>query len=142
MARFVDLVCVEGPDRGMRFSIEAGSYRVLARAQDDSTSTVQMTPDGSRVLAGDAQARADHHFTRGGDRSRTAFRRRGPDIVLRDNSVSRTHALVFVDDHTVSVADLMSTNGTKVNGAGVTDIDVREGDVIHLGKTKLRVEDG
>jgi len=142
MARFVDLVAVEGPDKGMRFTIEGGSYRVLARAQDDSTSTVQMTPDGSRVLDNDAQARADQHLSRGADRSRTAFRRRGPDIVLKDGSVSRTHALVFVEDETISVADLMSTNGTKVNGQGVTDADVREGDVIHLGKTKLRVEPG
>ncbi len=141
MARFIDLVAVEGPDRGMRFSIEEGSYRVLARAHDDSTSTIAMAKDGSRALDEGAQARADQLFAKSST-SRTAFRKRGPDIVLKDTSVSRTHALVFVDKDTVSVCDLMSTNGTKVNGATIADLDVRAGDVIHLGKTKLRVEDG
>jgi pSer/pThr/pTyr-binding forkhead associated (FHA) protein len=147
MARFVDLVAVEGPDRGMRYTVEEGSYRVLARAQDDSTATVQMTNDGARALDKDAQARADEALrgpgTRGtGDRARTAFRKRGPDIVLKDGSVSRTHALVFVERDAISVADLMSTNGTRVNGDTIRDVDLREGDVIHLGKTKLRVEEG
>jgi pSer/pThr/pTyr-binding forkhead associated (FHA) protein len=36
----------------------------------------------------------------------------------------------------------MSTNGTRVNGTPITDVDLREGDVIHLGKTRLRVEEG
>jgi hypothetical protein len=144
MGRFVDLVAVEGPDKGMRYTIEEGSYRVLARAQDDSASTLHMTPDGARVLDTDAQVRADGLFQRrvGPDRSRTAFRKRGPDIILTDGSVSRTHALVFVEENAVSVADLMSTNGTRVNGATITDVDLSEGDVIHLGKTKLQVEEG
>jgi pSer/pThr/pTyr-binding forkhead associated (FHA) protein len=143
MARFVDLVVVEGPDKGMRYAVEEGSYRVLARAADDTQSTLQMTPDGDRALDKEAQARLDALFAdaaRG--RARTAYRKRGPDIVLHDGSVSRTHALIFIDKTAASVADLMSTNGTKVNGAVVGDVDVVEGDVIHVGKTKLRVEDG
>ena len=145
MARFVDLVAVEGPDKGMRYSIEEGTYRVLARHQDDAQSTLQMTADGDRALDREAQARVDElgltHGERAG-RSRTGFRKRGPDIVLNDGSVSRTHALVFVDKDSVSVADLMSTNGTKVNGGVVKDVDLNEGDVIHVGKTRLRVEEG
>ncbi len=144
MARFVDFVAVEGPDRGMRYTVEEGSYRVLARAQDDSTSTIQMTPEGDRLLDKQAQSRAEQLFARheSSDRSRTAFRKRGPDIILKDGSVSRTHALIFVDKDAISVADLMSTNGTRVNGTGINDTDLREGDVIHLGKTRLRVEEG
>lgn len=129
----------------MRYTIEEGSYRVLARAQDDSTSTVQMTPDGARLLDRAAEGRAEELFARrspGADRSRTAFRKRGPDIILRDTSVSRTHALVFVAADAISVADLMSTNGTRVNGSSIADVDLQGGDVIHLGKTKLRVEEG
>ena len=58
MPRFVDFVAVEGPDRGMRYTVEEGSYRVLARAQDDSASTVQMTPEGDRLLDPQARSRA------------------------------------------------------------------------------------
>lgn len=150
MARFVDLVAVEGPDKGMRYSIEEGTYRVLARAQEDSQSTLQMTPEGDRALDREAQQRVDELFSgrtsadggRSAGRARTGFRKRGPDIVLKDGSVSRTHALVFVDKDSISLADLMSTNGTKVNGGLVSDVDLREGDVVHVGKTRLRIEEG
>ncbi len=139
MARFVDLVAVEGPDKGMRFTIEENTYRVLARQSDERSSTLQMTPDGDRALDRELEQHVDDVLSR---RTRTSFKKRGPDIVLRDGSVSRTHALVFVEKNVVSVVDLMSTNGTKVNGAQIKDVDVKEGDVIHLGKTKLKVEDG
>lgn len=141
MARFVDLLAVEGPDKGMRFSIEENTYRVLARASDERSSTLQMTADGDRALDKDQEQLVDEALSmrRG---LRTQFKKRGPDIVLRDGSVSRTHALVFVEKGAVSVVDLMSTNGTKVNGNLVKDVDVQEGDVIHIGKTKLKIEDG
>lgn len=140
MARFVDLVAVEGPDKGMRYTVEEGTYRVLARASEDlAASTIQMTPDGDRALDKQQEALVDDVL---GQRTRTAVRKRGPDVALRDTSVSRTHALVFVEKQSASVVDLMSTNGTKLNGALVKDVDIKAGDVIHIGKTKLRVEDG
>lgn len=141
MARFVDLLAVEGPDKGMRFTIEENTYRVLARASDERSSTLQMTPDGDRALDKEQAQLVDEVLSarRG---LRTQFKKRGPDIVLRDGSVSRTHALVFVEKGAVSVVDLMSTNGTKVNGNLVKDVDVNEGDVIHIGKSKLKIEDG
>ncbi len=143
MARFVDLVAVEGPDKGMRYTVEEGTYRVLAREQNDSTSTLQMTTDGDAALDKNAQQMVDEMFSgKSVGRARLGFRKRGPDIVLKDRSVSRTHALVFVDKEIISVADLMSTNGTKVNGGIITDVDLNEGDVVHLGKTRLRVEEG
>ena len=134
MARFVDLVAVEGPEKGMRYTVEEGTYRVLARAADERSSTLQMTPEGDRAL--------DIEQERLVGTTRAHMKKRGPDIALRDGSVSRTHALVFVDKASVSVVDLMSTNGTKVNGAIVRDVDVKNGDVIHIGKTKLKVEPG
>jgi hypothetical protein len=143
MARFVDLVAIEGPDKGMRFTIEENTYRVLARAADERSSTLQMTPDGDRALDRDQAQLVDEIFAaRSRGSTRTQFKKRGPDIVLRDGSVSRTHALVFVEKTGASVVDLMSTNGTKVNGNIVRDVDLKEGDVIHIGKTKLRIEDG
>lgn len=139
MARFVDLVAVEGPDKGMRYTVEEGTYRVLARVSDEQSSTLQMTPDGDRALDKEQEALVDDVLSA---RTRTGARKRGPDVVLRDGSVSRTHALVFVEKKSASVVDLMSTNGTKLNGALVKDVDIKVGDVIHIGKTKLRVEDG
>lgn len=142
MTRFIDLVALEGPDKGMRWSVEQGTYRVLARAQDERSSTVQMTPDGDRALDKEQEKLVGELFTQRQRSLRTHMKKRGPDIVLKDGSVSRTHALIFVDGEGGSVADLMSTNGTRVNNAQVKDAELKAGDVIHIGKTRLRIEDG
>lgn len=142
MARFVDLVAIEGPEKGMRWSVEEGAYRVIARSEDERNSTLQMTPDGDRALDKDQAQLVDSWFQARGSQTRRGFKKRGPDIVLRDSSVSRTHALVFVDKDGASIVDLMSTNGTKVNDKPVRDVDVAAGDVVWVGKTKLRIEDG
>jgi pSer/pThr/pTyr-binding forkhead associated (FHA) protein len=142
MARFIDLVAVEGPERGMRYAIEENTYRVVGRAFDDGSSmTVRVTPDGDRALDYEQTAVVDE-LLRGRSRAGRSVARRGHDIALRDPSVSRTHALVFVEAGKATVADLVSTNGTKVNGAPVRDVALQPGDVIHLGKTRLRVEEG
>lgn len=143
MARFVDLEVVSGPEEGMRYTVESGTYRVLGRAGDDTESTVQMNREGDRVLDSDQQAVVEGMLDARADRGvRTRFKRRGPDILLHDGSVSRTHALIFVDESGISVADLMSTNGTRVNGAHVHDVDVLPGDVVQVGQSKLRVCEG
>lgn len=143
MPRFFDLVAIEGPAKGMRFSIEDGTYRVLARAADEGTTTAQLTRDGDRALDPEQAAYLDELFAaRSAPGERTRSKKRGPDMELPDGSVSRTHALVFVDRGRPSVADLMSTNGTRVNGGAIRDVDLKPGDVIHVGKTKLRVEEG
>lgn len=143
MSRFVDLEVIDGPDKGMRYTVEEGTYRVLGRAGDDMSSTVQMNRDGDRALDPDQEALVEGMFRNRQSRGlRTRFKKRGADILLQDGSVSRTHALVFVDADGISVADLMSTNGTKVNGAPITDVDVAEGDVVHLGQTKMVIRAG
>lgn len=143
MARFVDLEVLSGPEEGMRYTVESGTHRVLGRAGDDTESTVQMNKEGDRVLDPDQQAVVEGVLDAREDRGvRTRFKRRGPDILLADGSVSRTHALIFVDDSGISVADLMSTNGTKVNGARVNDLDVQPGDVVQIGQTKMKVSEG
>lgn len=142
MARFVDLVAIEGPEQGMRWSVEEGAFRVIARAEDQRNSTIQMTPDGDRALDKDQAQLVDNYFQTRGTQSRRGFKKRGPDIILRDGSVSRTHALVFVDKDGASIVDLMSTNGTKVNDQPVRDVDVKPGDVVWVGKSKLAIEEG
>jgi hypothetical protein len=143
MSRFVDLEVISGPDQGMRYTIEGGTYRVLGRAGDDAESTLQMNHDGDRALDSDQKAVVEGMLDARASRGvRTRFRKRGADILLGDGSVSRTHALVFVDDATISVADLMSTNGTKVNGALIQDVDVQPGDVVQVGQSKMKIVDG
>src|SRR3970040_1565686 len=64
---------------------------------------------------------------------------RSPDcpLELRDNSISRKHAKVVVDDGGVRILDLKSKNGIKVNDVPVVEAPLRDGDRIHLGKFEL-----
>lgn len=63
------------------------------------------------------------------------------DIVLNDSNVSRKHAEFVCAADEVIVRDLGSTNGTKVNGVGVTgDQLLQHGDVINFGTAQVRFE--
>ena len=62
------------------------------------------------------------------------------DVVLSDPNVSRRHAEVRRRGNDFVVVDLGSTNGTKVNGAGVKERRLADGDEIAIGNTKLRFQ--
>jgi hypothetical protein len=63
-------------------------------------------------------------------------------LVLADPNVSRRHAEVHRSDGQVIVTDLGSTNGTLVNGLRVSSQQLRDGDVITLGRTTIAFGDG
>ncbi len=62
------------------------------------------------------------------------------DVVLSDPNVSRRHAEVRRHGDEVVVADLGSTNGTRVNGTPIREHRLQGGDQISLGSTTLHVE--
>ena len=62
------------------------------------------------------------------------------DIVVSDPAVSRRHAEVRRRDGQFVVVDLDSTNGTRVNGAGVKDRVLADGDEIRVGTVSMRFE--
>jgi hypothetical protein len=62
------------------------------------------------------------------------------EIPLSDPNVSRRHAEVRRQDDDIVVVDLGSTNGTRVNGAGVTTRVLLDGDEITVGTTAIRFE--
>jgi pSer/pThr/pTyr-binding forkhead associated (FHA) protein len=67
---------------------------------------------------------------------------REQDCHLRPNSdmVSRHHCIFLVDDFTVRLRDLGSTNGTRVNGELVRhELVLNDGDKITIGKLELQL---
>ncbi len=62
------------------------------------------------------------------------------DLVLADGRVSRHHARVTGRRGTLVYTDLGSTNGSRVNGAGVGELVLGAGDRIELGDSVLVVE--
>jgi pSer/pThr/pTyr-binding forkhead associated (FHA) protein len=62
------------------------------------------------------------------------------DIVLSDSKVSRVHARLQYGDEDLSLEDLGSANGTRVNGLAIERVAIAPGDVIELGDSTLRYE--
>lgn len=85
-----------------------------------------LLPDGNRLPIGDDPL--------------TIGRMPDCDVVLEDRNVSRRHAEVRRVPGGFAVVDLDSTNGTKVNGAGVKERRLEDGDEIVVGASVLRFE--
>lgn len=65
-------------------------------------------------------------------------RSRHADIMLGDDSVSRTHCLLWHDAGGCWIQDLASSNGTRLNGFLTTDAAaLQDGDVITVGTAKF-----
>lgn len=62
----------------------------------------------------------------------------GNAIVIPDASVSRTHAVLTVDAHSVCVEDQESSNGTFVNDVRVGKRVLEPGDTLRFGNVELR----
>jgi DNA-binding winged helix-turn-helix (wHTH) protein len=70
-----------------------------------------------------------------------AGRDEGCAITLDEPSVSRRHVRFHVQDENVTVEDLNSTNGTKVNGRKVSSaVPLRPGDTLKIGGIKARLD--
>ncbi len=73
--------------------------------------------------------------------ARTALGRRPyNDIVIENLAASGEHAIFHLQANEVTVEDLNSTNGTFVNGRAVKKQVLRHGDVLEVGKYKIRFE--
>jgi diguanylate cyclase (GGDEF)-like protein len=60
------------------------------------------------------------------------------DIQIDQESVSRNHAKIVNNGQSVMIRDLGSTNGTVVNDKPQTEIILRDGDLITIGRTILK----
>lgn len=67
----------------------------------------------------------------------TVGRNRTNTIVVDHDSVSLVHARIFQKDDEWWVLNLLSTNGTFVNGRKVTDSLLHDGDHVRFGETEF-----
>jgi len=58
-------------------------------------------------------------------------------ISINDTSISGRHCSIVRDGNKFSLHDLGSTNGTRLNGAGVTKIGLRPKDIVQVGNVEL-----
>ena len=64
----------------------------------------------------------------------------GCDVVIASPSVSGQHARLDIAKEGVAFRDLLSRNGTFLNGAKAEQGALRAGDTLRLGKVDLRLE--
>jgi pSer/pThr/pTyr-binding forkhead associated (FHA) protein len=64
------------------------------------------------------------------------------DITLEDGAVSRQNSRIEADGDKWFVVDLKSRNGTRVNGEPIERHELKEGDRIAVGHTKIQFHGG
>lgn len=69
----------------------------------------------------------------------TLGRRSTNSVVISDNAVSGEHCRLTYSDGKVTVEDMGSTNGTILNGEKIAVSEIKNGDVLILGKTKYKI---
>jgi len=65
--------------------------------------------------------------------------RKGSDITIKDLKVSKKHARIKEIESKIIIEDLNSTNGTFVNNERIIVVELKSGDLISIGDTKMRV---
>jgi len=107
-----------------------GSFGLIARFREG--------PGGSG--GGSIVVVADDRRVSLGDTPIVIGRASDADVRLTDTSVSRRHAELRRSGDSWVIVDLGSTNGTRVNGAGVRERRLSDGDTIAVGDATLRFE--
>jgi pSer/pThr/pTyr-binding forkhead associated (FHA) protein len=64
------------------------------------------------------------------------------DIILNDVRISRGHARLECSEKGVSITDMGSSNGTRVNGVRIERASLNPGDTISLGSQQLKFQIG
>lgn len=65
---------------------------------------------------------------------------REPDVFIDDRSASRAHAIFYNDGESLWVIDLVSKNGTYVNGREVERSKLKHNDMVSLGMVGIKVK--
>ena len=137
---------VEGMDKGERFEVPHGACRAIGRSLDEAERTRLMSA-GSMVSLDDFSKKLVFSYVakqfgkkEGATSTDFAGFQREPDFILQDKSISRLHAVLFFDEAGVGILDLVSKNGTFVNGIEIESKILKSSDLISVGTTKIRLE--
>ena len=104
----------------------AGTFTVVGRMKEGAGGVGAgslVLPNGQRVVLG--------------ERVISLGRLAECDVVLTDTNVSRRHAEVRPTPDGFALVDLGSTNGCKVNGVPAVHRDLRDGDELMVGNTRI-----
>jgi len=145
---FRDMVTAEADDakqfdRDMLLTLLSGAKTIQADAEiaplpiTDTIMTVRQQPRQMSVTlrVESGPQRGETHTVK----LPCLIGRKDCDLVLNDSEVSRRHAELKIVGQKLMIEDLMSTNGTQVNGMTITRIQLAPNDLITVGETSLRI---
>ena len=139
----------EGADINMTFQVEQSTCRAIGRTETDLNKTSIFNVDVALALDGGTRGLIlkyiGRQFKETGKARSSGVEglgrfRRAPDVILTDTGLSRLHAMIFADRSGVAILDLVSKNGTYVNGQEVESKMLSRGDVIEMGETRIVFE--
>jgi hypothetical protein len=138
--RTVHFKVLKGDNAGDVITLTEGTCRLVGRHLAENE-TVMLGLDGNRLLDANEVAVFDNQLNAAvaaPKKGLNAFQR-GADIIFSDESISRAHAMLFLDGDDAGVVDLASTNGTHVNERQLTAATLKMGDKVKFGKTILQL---
>lgn len=63
------------------------------------------------------------------------------DVVIADPTVSSRHAEIVARPESATITNLLATNGTRVNGQAVQSAELKDGDLVRVGRVHLVYKD-
>ena len=139
---------VEGKSKGKDFTLKPGECCAICRSLDKKTETKLLSIYSNisldEISKNVVMQYVSSHFNKlpQGDsqgKQEVGGFRRLRDFHLTDSSVSRLHSMMFCEKTGAGVVDLVSKNGTFVNGVEVESTSLKNDDLIKVGNTKIRV---
>jgi len=137
---------ISGPNKGLSFHLERFTCKAVGRALTDPNKTAMFSNvDISLALDENTKGLVKHYIgkqfkdVKSGDGDTGSFKRT-PDVILDDTAVSRLHAMIFFGGTGAGILDMVSRNGTFVNGEEVESRALKKGDAIEIGETKIIFE--
>lgn len=146
--KVLEIEVVEGHNKGLTFKMPKGTCRAIGRALEDTERT-QVIDEHAVIGLDDStkqiilnyitQQLGEKETGSSSTASDLGSFQRLPDLSLTDNSISRLHAMLFHGPGGLGILDLVSKNGTFVNGVEVESKFLDPDDIITIGHSKLRL---
>ncbi len=137
----------EGKNKGMVVKLPLGTCKAIGRSLDDINKTQVFSMDFTMSLDDMTKKLIMNYIAKRSDQVSSAPRevsgdfigsfKRLPDLILDDPAISRLHAMMFHDGAGAGILDLVSRNGTFVNGEEIESRTLQDGDLVEVGGSKL-----
>jgi hypothetical protein len=137
----------EGKNKGQVVKLPMGTCKAIGRSLDDLNKTQAFNMDFAMTLDDLTKKLIMNYIAKSSPNEKSSEKessgsnigsfKRLPDLILDDPAISRLHAMLFHDNKGAGILDLVSKNGTYVNGEEVESKTLQDGDLVEVGGSKL-----